>query len=173
MASVAPASYPKKYDLIFSDLESPVQVRRHPAARRFTLRVSQTRRAVILTMPKHCSLDDADEFLNENIEWVRTRLAALPDAVPFEDGTIVPLRGESHKLRFVGPLRRRDVVWTEIRESMTMPLLCVTGDLVHPHHTLRNTTSFSRISKALFRSGGIRRPGDSRCVSRKHAGRLF
>ena len=89
-------------------------------------------------MPKHCSLDDADEFLNENIEWVRTRLAALPDAVPFEDGTIVPLRGESHKLRFVGPLRRRDVVWTEIRESMTMPLLCVTGDLVHAPRRLKD-----------------------------------
>ena len=123
MASVASALHPKKYDLVFSGLDSPVQVRRHPSARRFTLRVSQTRRAVILTMPSHCSLDDADDFLNENIEWVRTRLAALPDAVPFEDGTIVPLRGGSHHIRFVGPLRRRDVVWTEIREGMP-PSIC-------------------------------------------------
>ena len=40
-------------------LGAPVEVRRHPNARRLTLRVSQTRRAVIVTMPAGVHLDEA------------------------------------------------------------------------------------------------------------------
>ena len=99
---------PEKHDLAFSGLQVPVQVRRHPSAKRLTLRISTTRRAVILTMPKHCSFDDASNFLTENLEWVHQRLDQLPDAVPFDDGVAIPLRGEIHKLCFKGPYRRRD-----------------------------------------------------------------
>ncbi len=38
------------------DLGAPVEVRRHPGARRLTLRVSRTRRAVIVTLPVQCDL---------------------------------------------------------------------------------------------------------------------
>ncbi len=66
------------------ELGCPVEVRRHPGARRLTLRVSRTRRAVIVTLPVQCDLGEAGTFISRNIEWVRERLDSLPrpGAVP-------------------------------------------------------------------------------------------
>jgi len=81
-------------------LDTPVEMRRHPSARRMTLRVSRTKRAVIVTVPMQCNLDDADQFLNRHIDWVRDRVGKLPEPVPFADGAIIPLRGVYHRVRF-------------------------------------------------------------------------
>ena len=48
-------------------LPEPVEVRRHPAARRMTLRVSRTHRAVIVTLPMQCDLKQAGEFLTNHL----------------------------------------------------------------------------------------------------------
>jgi predicted metal-dependent hydrolase len=82
------------------DTGAPVEVRRHPGARRLTLRVSRTRRAVIVTLPVQCDLDEAGSFLHRNIAWVRERLDSLPAPVPFRDGVFMPLRGETHRVVF-------------------------------------------------------------------------
>jgi predicted metal-dependent hydrolase len=89
-------------------LGAPVEVRRHPAARRLTLRVSRTRRAVIVTLPVQCGLEEAGSFLHRNIDWVRARLDSLPEPVPFGHGILVPLRGAAHRIVFPGgnPPRR-------------------------------------------------------------------
>lgn len=79
-----------------------VEVRRHPGARRLTLRVSRTRRAVIVTLPLQCNLDEAGTFLSRHIEWVRERLDSLPDPVPFAHGVAMPLRGDPHGIVFTG-----------------------------------------------------------------------
>jgi predicted metal-dependent hydrolase len=84
---------------------APVEVRRHPAARRLTLRVSRTRRAVIVTLPLQCDIDEAGTFISRNIEWVRARLDNLPVPVPFRDGVFIPLRGVPHRIVFTGPQR--------------------------------------------------------------------
>ena len=140
MASLMSENSPKKHDFEFAGLQTPVQVRRHPSAKRISLRISHTRRAVILTMPKHCSFDDAGDFLNENIDWVLERLDQLPDAVPFADGVNVPVRGLLHEISFKGPLRRHEIVWTENREALP-PLLCVTGDVAHASRRLKDWLS--------------------------------
>jgi predicted metal-dependent hydrolase len=74
-----------------------------------TLRVSRTRRAVIVTLPPQCDLDEAGTFLNRHIDWVRARLDSLPDQVPFEDGAAMPLRGEPHTIAFTGVAQTRIV----------------------------------------------------------------
>lgn len=84
------------------ELDCPVEVRRHPSARRLTLRVSRTRRAVIVTLPVQCDLGEANSFLSRNIDWVRERLDSLPRPVPFSDGALMPLRGEFHRIVFTG-----------------------------------------------------------------------
>jgi hypothetical protein len=84
------------------ELECPVEVRRHPGARRLTLRVSRTRRAVIVTLPVQCDLGEAGSFVDRNIEWVRERLNSIPQPVTFADGERMPLRGEFHALVFTG-----------------------------------------------------------------------
>lgn len=89
------------------DVGARVEVRRHPGARRLTLRVSRTRRAVIVTLPVQCDLDEAGTFLSRHIDWVRERLDSLPDLVPFAHGMAMPLRGEPHDIMFTGAARTR------------------------------------------------------------------
>lgn len=93
-----------------SDIGAPIEVRRHPGARRMTLRVSRTRRAVIVTLPPQCCLDEAGSFIHRNIGWVRARLATMPEPVPFTDGALIPLRGVNHRLVFCGPQRANGIV---------------------------------------------------------------
>jgi len=89
------------------DVGARVEVRRHPGARRLTLRVSRTQRAVIVTLPLQCDLDEAGSFLSRHIDWVRERLDSLPDPVPFAHGMAMPLRGEPHDIVFTGATRTR------------------------------------------------------------------
>jgi len=107
-------------------LGAPVEVRRHPAARRLTLRVSRTRRAVIVTLPVQCGLEEAGSFLHRNIEWVRARLDSLPPPVPFRHGIFVPLRGAAHRIVLPGEMPRRRVV--RRIEAQPFPELHAPGD---------------------------------------------
>jgi predicted metal-dependent hydrolase len=86
--------------LAIDGLSVPVEVRRHASARRLTLRVSRTRRAVVVTTPVRCRLDDVSVFVNKHLEWVRSQLGALPKPAPFADGMLLPLRGVMHRVRF-------------------------------------------------------------------------
>jgi predicted metal-dependent hydrolase len=112
-----------------NNIGAPVEVRRHPGARRLTLRVSRTRRAVIVTLPVQCDLNEAGYFLNRNIDWVRERLDSLPAPVPFCNGVFIPLRGEAHRLRFAGRCRDRAPV---TRHGIgEYPSLEIAGELEH------------------------------------------
>lgn len=107
------------------DLSARVEVRRHPGARRLTLRISRTRRAVIVTIPVQCDLDEAGTFLSRHIDWVRERLDSLPDPVPFGHGSPIPLRGEPHRIVFTGDTRSRIV--TVVRPEGRRPEIHVPG----------------------------------------------
>ncbi len=87
-------------------LDEPVEVRRHPAARRMTLRVSRTQRAVIVTLPLQCDLKQADDFLSTHLDWVRERLTTMPAAEPFAHEGVVMLRAVPHRIIFRGPRHR-------------------------------------------------------------------
>jgi predicted metal-dependent hydrolase len=120
-----------------AELDCSVEVRRHPAARRLTLRVSRTRRAVIVTLPVQCDLGEAGTFLNRNIEWVRARLDSVPQRVPFGDGALLPLRGELHRLVFTGKRAAGYVVQRHATNS-PVPELRVTGRIEHASRRLRD-----------------------------------
>ena len=112
--------------LAITGLEVPVEVRRHRSARRLTLRVNQTRRVVIVTVPVRCKIDEAGTFVNRHLDWVRSRLHDLPSPIPFEDGVIVPVRGKDHIVRFAGARGRGAVVeFAELGSGM--PVLAVKG----------------------------------------------
>ncbi|HEX2839851.1 SprT family zinc-dependent metalloprotease [Hyphomicrobium sp.] len=128
-------SSPKLGNEKIDSLGAPVEVRRHPGARRLTLRVSRTRRAVIVTLPVQCDLDEAGSFITRNIEWVREHLNRLPSAVPFIDGVFIPLRGEAHRVVFAGP-HRRGVV--ERKETASYPELHVYGRAEHAPRRLKD-----------------------------------
>jgi predicted metal-dependent hydrolase len=83
-------------------LPAPVEVRRHPTARRMTLRVSRTKHAVIMTVPMQCNLVDAGNFLHTHIDWVRRHLGAVPQPVALAHGEVIPFRGVPHRVVFTG-----------------------------------------------------------------------
>ena len=100
-------------EIPINGLDVPLVLRRSSRARRFSLQVSEARRSAVLTVPSYSSLADAEYFLSRNMDWLKERLDGLCDPVPFADGAVIPLRGLAHRLNFVGPVRRRGVVWIE------------------------------------------------------------
>jgi predicted metal-dependent hydrolase len=90
-----------------------VELRRSPRAKRFSLKVSHTERAAILTLPNRGKVEDANAFLARHADWLKKQLERLPEPVPFVDGAVIPLRGEPHRVKFAGPQRYSNVVWSE------------------------------------------------------------
>ncbi len=105
-----------------------VRVRRHPQARRYTLRIQAATREVVLTMPPRGSLREARDFAQRHGGWIAARLNRLPAAVPFAHGTVVPVRGLDHRIEH----RRgaRGTVWSELAADGAR-LLCVAGEAPH------------------------------------------
>lgn len=98
----------------------PVELRRSRRARRFSLKVSHTERAAILTLPQQVKLEEAGDFLARHMDWLKRQLSRLPQPVPFIDGTVLPLRGVSHKINFVGAVRYQGVVWVEEADAVAV-----------------------------------------------------
>ncbi len=119
---------PEWIELALDDEVVRVSVRRHPSARRLTLRVRAATRDVAVTAPPGISFATADAFVQRHAGWVRARLVRLPEAVPFVDGAVIPLRGVPH--RIVHRLGARGTCWTE-QDADGEALLCVAGDLPH------------------------------------------
>jgi predicted metal-dependent hydrolase len=115
--------------------EYEVTVRRHPRARRYTLRVRERDRAVVLTMPPRGNFRQAKDFAERNADWIATRVKRIPDRVPLGHGTEIPLRGVMH--RVVHRPRVRGTVWTETGEDGA-PLLCVAGRAEHIARRMRD-----------------------------------
>lgn len=124
-----PAGKKKSVALRVHGISAPIEVRRHPGARRLTLRVSNTRRWVVVTLPAQCRMEEADRFLRSHIEWVRERLGSVPEPVPFVDGALIPLRGAMHRLHFIGPRSGGPVV--RVRATAKTPTLEVAGRVEH------------------------------------------
>jgi predicted metal-dependent hydrolase len=87
-------------------VHAPIEVRRHPNARRMTLRVSRTRHAVIVTLPTQCDIGQAGNFLTSNLAWVQKHLGTLPQPVRIDHGVIIPLRGDPHRVVFCDKAER-------------------------------------------------------------------
>jgi predicted metal-dependent hydrolase len=73
-----------------------VSVRISERARRVGLRIDSAERRVELILPRGVSERTGLRFLAAKREWVRARLEALPQRVPFVEGAIVPLFGVPH-----------------------------------------------------------------------------
>ena len=141
-------------------IAAPVEVRRHAGARRLTLRVSKTRRAVVVTVPVQCRMDEAGRFLKSHIEWVRDRLGRVPEPVPFVDGALIPVRGTLHRVRFAG--QRAGASRGEHRQCR---LRGAAPQCIGTRRACRAPT------EGLARPAGARGPGRERRPAREQAGR--
>src|ERR1700685_2957484 len=86
-------SEPQTIEVVFDSSVYPVRLRRHRQARRYTLRIQAATREVILTIPPRGSLREARDFAQKHGGWIAARLGRLPEAAPFVDGAVGPLRG--------------------------------------------------------------------------------
>jgi hypothetical protein len=75
-----------------------VLVRRSARATRYTLRVDNAMRRVVLTMPSRARLAEAEAFAHRYAGWVAERMKRLADHVPFVPGALVPVRGVLHRI---------------------------------------------------------------------------
>src|SRR5476649_81203 len=120
-----------------------VRLRQHRLARRYTLRIHSVTREVVLTMPPRGSVRQASAFAHKHGAWIAARLQRLPDAAPFANGTLLPLRGLDH--RIVHRPGVRGTVWIETGAGGE-PLLCVAG--AEPHIPRRVRDYLKRQAKS-------------------------
>lgn len=114
-----------------------IDVRRAVRAKRMTLRIPPGHANPVVTIPARASLRAVEPFLRAQNGWLAARLAERTPAVPFEDGGLIPFRGEI--VRIVGGTASRGVV----READIdgEPCLIVSG---RPEHLPRRLTDFFR-----------------------------
>jgi len=82
-----------------------VEWRRNRRARRISLRIDPCGGGVVVTLPMRAGRGAGMALLMDHAGWVADRLAALPDALPFTDGALVPIGGVPHRIRHVPQLR--------------------------------------------------------------------
>jgi predicted metal-dependent hydrolase len=104
-----------------------VDLRRHPRARNYTLRVAGPARAPVLTMPKRGTLNEARRFLDRHSDWLNRQIERLPLPTAIADGAVMPLRGVMHVIRHA-PEQRGTVA---IENEIGRPTLIVAGDIRH------------------------------------------
>jgi predicted metal-dependent hydrolase len=122
------SSEPRTIEIVFDRSVYLVQLRRHRQARRYTLRIQANTREVILTIPPRGTLQEAGEFAQKHGGWIAARLGRLPEAAPFADGVVVPLRGVPHRIAHRRGMR--GTVWAEVADDGER-LLCVAGNAPH------------------------------------------
>jgi hypothetical protein len=137
------SSAPVSITVVFEREIYQVRLRRHPRARRYTLRIHSTTHEVVLSMPPRGSVKQATEFAQKHGAWIAARLQRLPKAAPLGHGTVLPLRGVDHRIEHRHGAR--GTVWTEIGETGER-LLCVAG--AEPHVPRRVRDYLKREAKA-------------------------
>ncbi len=96
-----------------------IEWRRSARARRVSLRIDARGGAVVVTLPPRTGRGAGVALLMTHADWVAERLAALPDAVPFADGAMVPISGHPYRIRHMP--NARGGAWLQDDE------ICVSG----------------------------------------------
>ena len=77
----------------------PIDLSVSPRASRLTLRVDGATGRVRVTVPPGVGREQADAFAARHAGWIRRRLEAIPERVPFAVGTEIPVLGVPHRIR--------------------------------------------------------------------------
>jgi len=93
-----------------------IEWRRSPRARRVSLRIDPCGGNVVVTLPPKAGRGAGVALLMTHANWVTDRLAALPEAIPFSDGAIVPIADAPFRIRHVP--RGRGGAWIDGNELL-------------------------------------------------------
>jgi predicted metal-dependent hydrolase len=73
-----------------------VAFRRSTRARKISLRIDPAQGGIVITLPMRASRRAGLSLLQTHEAWVAEKLAALPTALPFKPGAVVPVCGAPH-----------------------------------------------------------------------------
>jgi predicted metal-dependent hydrolase len=76
-----------------------IEWRRSPQARRVSLRIDPRGGTVVVTLPPRAGRRAGMALLTAHAAWVSDKLAALPEAIAFVDGAVVPIDDVPHPIR--------------------------------------------------------------------------
>ena len=122
----AAESIPDQFEIATDNGVVAVDLRRHPRARNYTLRVAGPSRPPVLTIPKRGSLSEARRFLDRHSAWLQRQMAKQPQATIIADGARIPLRGVMHVIR-----HREGRGTVAIEAGAPAPTIAVHGELEH------------------------------------------
>jgi predicted metal-dependent hydrolase len=88
----------RRTSLVIAGREMPLVVRRHPRARRLTLRLPVGHDGVLVIIPERAAFADGVALARKNSAWIADRVEARPGRVAFADGAVFPLRGIEHEI---------------------------------------------------------------------------
>jgi predicted metal-dependent hydrolase len=88
----------------------PIEISRHPRARRLTLRLAADGSAVKLTVPRWASEGEAVAFARARADWLAGQLARVPEACPPCDGGTLLYRGGEHLITWRARAPRRPAI---------------------------------------------------------------
>lgn len=87
--------------LVVDGVPVPVRVRRSPRAKAYRLSLDQARGELRLSLPSRANLQRALGWAQGHEEWLRSQLAARPQAVLLGDGIRFPLEGREVRICWV------------------------------------------------------------------------
>src|SRR5690606_28683293 len=90
---------PERFEVTTEAAVVAVDLRRHPRARNYTLRVAGPQRPPVLTIPKRGTLTEARRFLDRHAGWLKSQIERLPPTTAFADGAPLPFRGVMYVIR--------------------------------------------------------------------------
>ncbi len=123
----------ERFDLACGDRQLVVRVRRHPNARRLTLRVEPRSGDAVVTIPCRLAFREGLDLARRKQGWILARLARLPQPIALADGAALPVGGVPHPICHRPEARRG--VWIE------NGALCVSG---RREHMARRLTDWLR-----------------------------
>ena len=92
--------------LDMSAQDVPLELRRHPRARRISLRLNKAGDGIVLVLPQRTPIREALAFAERNGDWILGKLEAVPARVPFAAGAVIPLLGVDHVVEHDARARR-------------------------------------------------------------------
>jgi predicted metal-dependent hydrolase len=137
---------PDHLDVVHEGATYRVLLKRAPTARRFTLRVRNATRDVVMTMPKRSSIASAKDFAQRHAAWIAARLHRLPQAVPFAHGSRFPLRGEDVTIEHIDQLRGGIEI---VSEQKILRVSCSHNHLARRIHDYLKTEARKELETAV------------------------
>ncbi|ABC62124.1 M48 family metallopeptidase [Erythrobacter litoralis] len=88
----------------------PLDIRRHPTAKRMVLRLADDGASVRVTLPRWGRTDEAIAFAESRAEWLAAQLAKRPAATAIEPGAVLPFHGRDLRIEWDSGRPRKPVV---------------------------------------------------------------